>query len=152
MTLAERFWSKVSIRSEAECWPWRGCTAPNGYGHFNLGRHRLVTAHRLAYELTYGPLPSGAVVCHRCDNRACCNPHHLFAGDQRDNVRDMLAKGRDRLVGSRNTGAILTEDLVREIRAEYETGRVTQEQLAARHNVTAACIHKVVARKNWRHV
>lgn len=75
-----------------ECWPWRGGRNSDGYGVFRAGR-RLLLAHRIAYALAHGA-PGRRVVRHECDNPSCVNPAHLLAGTQRDNVRDMIARGR----------------------------------------------------------
>jgi len=71
------------------CWLWEGAPNKDGYG-----RVRSVLAHRLFYERFVGSIPSGHVVCHKCDTPPCVNPDHLFVGLQRDNVRDMDSKGR----------------------------------------------------------
>lgn len=87
----ERFWAKVQKRAEHECWPWLGCVAkPQGYGR--AGKRGY--AHRLAYEIVHGPIPDGLEVRHACDNRICCNPAHLSIGKRKDNVQDMLERGR----------------------------------------------------------
>lgn len=87
------FWSRCA--RVGECLEWQGYRMPNGYGHVAfLGRMRL--AHRVAYELTHGPIPEGMLVCHRCDNPPCTDPEHLFLGTHSDNVQDMLRKGRCR--------------------------------------------------------
>lgn len=93
----ERFWPKVQ-KTDC-CWEWTGYVMPNGYGTFGRGRaiEGKVYAHRFAYEALVGPIPVGQHVCHRCDNRRCVRPDHLFLGTQRDNMRDMVAKGRKRV-------------------------------------------------------
>ena len=94
----DRLWARVDKRSWEECWPWIGKSRHKfGYGIIYQGNgKRMATTSRVAYQLIYGPLASKQHVLHRCDNPACCNPHHLFVGTQGDNVRDALSKGRIR--------------------------------------------------------
>lgn len=96
--LSVRFWAKVKISSEPDdCWEWTGGINPNGYGR--IGSHKYgeqYSTHRLAYKLTHGEITDGLFVLHSCDNRKCCNPAHLFLGTHKDNVADMINKGRQR--------------------------------------------------------
>lgn len=82
----KRFWSLVEKRGEFECWPWRGSPAVKGYGRFFLTRRKSLRAHRLALILTSGPIPASLVVDHICRQRDCCNPAHLRAISNAENV------------------------------------------------------------------
>lgn len=92
-----RFWEKV-FKTEG-CWLWTGSREEHGYGVFHVGAHSTVIAHRYGWELVNGPIPKreGAeelCVCHHCDTPSCVRPDHLFLGTDKDNMRDMVSKGR----------------------------------------------------------
>ncbi len=89
----EKFWSKVDIGPTDQCWPWQGSKSKYGYGVYCLNK-KIMQSHRWAYLFTYGDIPEGKYILHKCDNPACCNPHHLYAGTQRENVCDMYNRNR----------------------------------------------------------
>lgn len=161
-TEAGRFWAKVERSSG--CWLWCGARTTDGYGSFRFrGAPRL--AHRVAYEMTTGPVPVDLCVCHHCDTPLCVRPEHLFIGTKSDNAQDMWDKGRAggnirrtmlemperRARGERQGSARLTTDAVHEVRKRAAMGD-TQACLATAFGVSAATISKVVRRKSWGHV
>ena len=91
-TVKERFWDKVEKSSG--CWMWLGSKGSHGYGQTS-NRGGYILAHRMSWELAYGTIPTGMCVLHKCDNRECVNPNHLFIGTKSDNTQDMMRKGRN---------------------------------------------------------
>lgn len=155
LSLTERFWEKVDIRSDDECWEWRGTITPKGYGHFRVTSKGMTRVHRYSWELHYGKIPEGMLVCHRCDNRKCVNPKHLFLGTNLDNLKDMSQKGRGRTkirLGEDNPVSKLNTESVQEIRKLYSTGNYTYFILADLFKVSYQTIGLVVKRKVWKHV
>lgn len=94
----KRLWGKVRVVEGEACWEWRGACAPNGYGKteiWNDGVRTSKTAHRAIYEMHLGRcIPKDVFICHKCDNKKCCRPDHLFLGTARENMMDCLSKGR----------------------------------------------------------
>ena len=91
--LSERFWSKVAMAGDDECWEWLAGHHSKGYGTFDID-NRSWRAHRVAWMLINGDDPGDSCVLHSCDNRNCVNPAHLFLGSNEDNVADHNTKGR----------------------------------------------------------
>jgi hypothetical protein len=111
----------------------------------------MQTASRVSYGLHKGPIPKGKVVRHKCDNPACVNPAHLELGTQRENVRDMIDRGRGNWrapKGEERHNAILTEDRVRYIRASNERGI----DLAERFGVKPTTVAAIRKRRLWKHI
>lgn len=146
--ILSRFWSKVD--RSGDCWIWTGKLI-DGYGCFSITSRWSVLVHRLTFELTHGPIPPGLLVCHTCDNPPCCNPAHLWAGTNADNMADSIAKGR-RPRGEQKHGAKLTESNILAIRAQYAAGGVTMQRIADQFGVTNQTISEIVHRQKWSHV
>lgn len=143
------FWS--SAGAPDACWEWTGTRGAGGYGMIWL-RQRVVLAHRVAWELTHGPIPDGLFVCHHCDNRPCINPAHLFLGTSADNTADRHAKGRSRAaLGEANGNAKLTPEDVRAIRTAFESG-VSQGALGRQYGLWQTTVSDIVRGKTWKHV
>jgi len=134
------------------CWRWIGAVSDTGYGHVGLGGRGGGTtkAHRAAWSLVNGPIPAGTDICHRCDNRLCVNPSHLFAGSRLDNMRDAVSKGRQAR-GNMKPFAKFTPDTVRELRFDRDRG-MTQAALAHKYGVAASSVQQIVEGRSWRHV
>lgn len=149
----QRFWSRINIKSDSECWEWLGTLRRrNGYGVITI-RHKPVFAHRLSYILTRGEIPEGLYVCHTCDNKLCCNPAHLWLGTHADNCADKHQKGRaNSPKGEFHYKAILTEASVLEIRKQYASGNKTQRGLAKEYGVDQSTISYAISEKNWKSV
>lgn len=161
----ERFWDKVHVHSGGDaCWEWKAGKR-RGYGQFWFnGRKR--DAHRVIYAAWVAPVPDDLYVLHRCDNRACVRPSHLFLGTHTDNMRDAAAKGTfnrpERLaafarvhcvrVGEASPFAKLTDDAVREIRKRHADGGESFSALGRAFGVSRTTIKQAVRRQLWRHV
>jgi HNH endonuclease/Helix-turn-helix domain len=178
----QRFKSYVSVTEG--CWLWTGVKTPvtgrnGGYGYIKIKR-KMLLAHRAAWMISFGDIPAGFFVCHRCDNKLCVRRDHLFLGTALENSRDMISKKRhshgdrhwsrskpERLARGDQNGARtkpetrargekvgrskLTAELVLTIRKKHAEGE-TQQALGKLFGVHHGTIGRIVKRRLWRHV
>lgn len=152
------FLSRIARKGPDECWEFTGgknSPLPGrnyGQARFNGRKWR---AHRLAWVLANGPVPSGMLICHRCDNPPCCNPSHLFLGSTRDNQLDCVRKGRaNPQRGEDHHEAKLTCEAVAEIRRRYKPGDPVNggNALGREFGVCHGMIGYIVHHQRWRHL
>ncbi len=152
---AERLRKYAPEATPDKCWEWTGkAKHAHGYGIINLGTGEgNMLAHRLAFTLKHGPIPTGMKILHRCDNPPCCNPGHLFLGSQADNMRDKAEKGRAPR-GEDNHARKITAKDVRCIREAYAHGygEKTQPELAEKYGIRQSAISGIVNHRLWKHI
>jgi hypothetical protein len=158
-----RFWAKIQVAGDDECWLWTGAKHRKGYGRFKV-RGKLLLPHRIAYSLSNQDELIDLFICHRCDNPPCCNPNHLFLGTRSDNMKDCHRKGRLTMPlyrgggkkgpknqkGERsNSSKLKNEDVfkIRELSAQGQNSVVLSEifGVTPRNRL-------IVQRKTWKHI
>jgi len=148
MSDIDRFMSKVSPEPNSGCWLWDSHIQPNGYGQFRL-EGRTQYAHRAAYAIFVEEISDGLNVLHKCDNRCCVNPSHLWAGTQSDNLDDMVAKNRhpDRK-GEKAIKVVLTDKEIPLIRSAIGSAR----EVGERFGVSGSTVWAIRNGKTWKHI
>jgi len=143
------FWSKVDKQND--CWLWTGGISKSGYGNY-----RNNGAHRYSYQITFGDIPKGMVVMHKCDVKICVNPDHLSIGTHKDNSKDMVTKNRHKdWRGERHGNHKVTEQDVLYIRKHYKPG-INQTypsnvpELALQFNISKGSIRQIVRFERWK--
>lgn len=156
------FWSRVRIRGSKSCWLWDGPVQKSGYVYVTDCRKnsptkgKQITAHRLAYELVFGPLEYHA--CHECDVRHCMSPYHLFDGTQTDNMQDCIDKGRfhfskgipfkKRKLHPRHVAKI-SWDTVHYIRGLFAVGYTRKELHLMFLNLKFSHVDAIIYNRSW---
>jgi len=149
MSAPERFLSR--IKKTEGCWFWTGGKDRDGYGIFKgeVGGMMFNKAHRYSYALHTGDLLVGRQACHTCDIPSCVNPAHLFSGTAKDNIDDMIAKGRQqRLPGESNGNAVLTQAQARAILGDARP----YTAIAADYGVTPMTVSDIKNKHSWKHL
>lgn len=149
MDQADRFWRKVDQTNANGCWQWTGCKMSSGYGNL-LFNGKNCLAHRASYQLNIGPIPPTLEVCHRCDNRLCVNPAHLFVGTHHENEIDKMNKGRTTR-GELDGMAKLTTQDVLEMAKMYDEG-MSNREIARAKNVQPQRVSAIFGGRSWKHL
>ena len=161
--LRDKFWSMaVTSESKEECWSWNGATR-NKYGVMRIpgaGRSvQAIMAHRISWTIHNGEIPHKKGIFHKCDNPVCANPEHLFLGDLKDNIADMISKGRGGMqlgkfpvkYGSDNPSAKISEDAAKAIIVLSDAG-FTGRQLSELFGLDKSYIRRIARGENWAHL
>lgn len=147
-----RFYSKIRIMPNG-CHEWTGRQSGGGYAQISIG-DVLMLVHRVAWEIANNLPPNSLgrweFVCHRCDNRLCVNPDHLFLGTPKDNTQDAVDKHRI-ASGEKQGHAKLTDDIVRDIRSLAQAGK-SSIAIAKLFHVNSSTVRYVIRGESWKHV
>ena len=139
--------TRIDIDEETGCWNFNGCIQSNGYGRITFKR-KTMGAHRWSYEAFNGEIPNGFDVCHRCDNKRCVNPSHIFVGTRKVNIVDAKEKGRvangEKLPQTKVFGERLSEMLSRITRGDKYI------DIARDFNMTPQNVGKIAIKNNIR--
>lgn len=132
---------------ENECWNWRGTFFPTGYGSITVdGKTKAV--HRVSYEHHSGEkIPTGMMACHKCNNKACINPAHIYIGTHGDNMRDVSMT--DVHKGENNPKSILTQSQVLEIKSLIRERMTVYNAIAKRYGVSRQAIKDIASGRTW---
>jgi hypothetical protein len=147
----KRFWAKV--RKTETCWLWTAATFKDGYGQVRPGGSATcIYAHRASWILHFSSIPEALWVLHTCDNPGCVNPGHLWLGTAANNTADMHAKGRNgdtAIYGEAHFNHKLTWAKVKDARARYSQGGVTQRELAKCFGVSHTAMRFCLLNRTW---
>ena len=151
MTPVERFMEKVMPIPECGCWFWMGAQDGGGYGLFHYNGNSTFKAHRASYELFVGPIINGLHVLHKCDQRICVNPAHLYAGTPTQNMADKYERSKpNHARGERHPMAKLSKSDVQSVRDIYRAGGISQRALASQFGVRQGTISFIVSETTWK--
>lgn len=156
-----RFNERYIPEPNSGCWLWIGSPLKGGYGQLKIDK-RVVQAHRLSWQIHYGEIPHGILICHKCDTPACVNPQHLFSGTPAENTRDAANKGRmakgdasgarkypERLARGES---VAISKLTSQTALAIFHATESYDKLAVKYGVTKSAIAAIKWGKTWRHI
>jgi hypothetical protein len=149
MNIIDRFYKFIDVKEKDECWEWQGYRDKDGYGYFSIGG-KPILAHRFMWEMEYDEIQEGIIICHTCDNPPCVNPNHLWEGNRKSNLEDMVEKGRSNR-GELNNMVKLTELDVIYIRQLHQNG-IALNSIANIVGTHPSNVSLIVRRKTWKHI
>lgn len=138
----EKFWAKVNIRAPDECWEWLAFKLSSGYGRFRVG-DKIELAHRVAWSIINGSIPEGKLILHKCDNRSCCNPNHLYCGNYSDNISDRSLRYTGYIGGGCRSN-MFSKGEIDFIKTSVGQG-CTQQSIANLYGVSQSYISRIIA-------
>lgn len=150
----ERIKNNCEVNEKTGCWQWKKCRSANEYGKIHSGTSPtiLLSTHVAMYQVLNGPVPTGMVVMHTCDNKPCCNPDHLRLGTPQDNIRDAFEKSI-MPQGEKHSFAKLTREQVLDIYSlRHNRPRGLVLSLARKYKVHWVTIRQIMVGKTWRAV
>lgn len=151
-SLIRRFWSKVDKSNLGGCWEWTAHFS-GGYGRLCTrvdGKWKHQNVHRLSWVIHYSDIPDGLFVCHKCDNKKCVNPEHLFLGTPADNMHDKMKKGRDVSNGTYANSRLTAGDVLKVF--ELREQGLTHQQIADQFQLSRPSITYLLNRKTHQRV
>lgn len=140
--------SNCRLLGPTGCLEWTRSKNDRGYGKIRA-RGRLMYAHRLSYELAIGPVPTELMVLHRCDNRCCINPDHLFLGTHQENMDDRDAKARQCRGEAHGRHKITEADAIEIIGADSRAEAVS---VARRIGISPSHARDIFNGEKWKHL